>query len=177
MNLYVVRHGETNNNKENRFNGQNDQSLNNTGIEQAKITAQKVRELDIDLIICSPLVRTKQTLDIINVNNIPVIFEERIMERDTGDYVGKLISDVDMSDWYEINPTIKYPTAESIKDLYTRASKILDEIKMKYDNKNILLVTHGDFIKMIKAYVNGVPEDGNFEVIEAKNCEILKYKI
>lgn len=84
MKLYVIRHGQTNDNVNNIINGRSNEELNETGKEQARQMKNKIEALDIDLIICSPLIRTKQTANIINSKNIPVIFDERIIERDTG---------------------------------------------------------------------------------------------
>ena len=62
MKLYVIRHGETDCNKENKYNCRYDEDINETGIEQAKKAGEKVKTLDIDLIICSPMKSTKQTM-------------------------------------------------------------------------------------------------------------------
>ena len=93
MKLYVIRHGLTKCNVEKKYNGKLDEDINETGIEQAKKAQKIIKDLDIDLIICSPLLRAKHTCDIINVNNIPVIYDERIEERDCGIYTGKEIGE------------------------------------------------------------------------------------
>ena len=84
MKLYVIRHGQTKCNKENKYNCRLDEDINEIGIKQAEEASKIVKNLDIDLIICSPMIRTKHTCEIVNVNNIPVIYDERIMERDGG---------------------------------------------------------------------------------------------
>ena len=85
MNIYVIRHGRTNNNDLGLFNGRNDEDINDIGIEQAKKVRDTLRKINIDLIICSPMKRTKHTANIININNIPIIYDNRLIERDTGD--------------------------------------------------------------------------------------------
>ena len=84
MKLYVVRHGRTNCNDEGKYNGKLDEDINETGIKQAEEARKKVEKLDIDLIICSPLLRTKHTSNIINANNISIIYDKRLEERDSG---------------------------------------------------------------------------------------------
>ena len=52
MNLYVIRHGRTNNNDKHLFNGRTDEDINETGIKQAKMAKEELKNLPIDLIIC-----------------------------------------------------------------------------------------------------------------------------
>ena len=55
MNIYVVRHGRTNNNDLGLFNGRTDEDINDTGIEQAKKVRDFLKAINIDLIVCSPM--------------------------------------------------------------------------------------------------------------------------
>ena len=76
MNLYVVRHGQTEWNVLKKMQGSADIPLNKTGIEQAYKMQEKLDCIDIDLIICSPLNRAKQTAEIINQNKrLPIIYD------------------------------------------------------------------------------------------------------
>lgn len=82
MNLYVVRHGKTIVNALDLINARNNIGLNRTGKGQAQMAAKQVENTKIDLIICSPLKRTRQTCKIINKNKIQVIYDDRLLERD-----------------------------------------------------------------------------------------------
>ena len=66
MAVLMTRHGQTDQNVEKRVQGKADIELNATGIEQAKITSEKLKDEKIDIIISSPLKRAKQTAEIIN---------------------------------------------------------------------------------------------------------------
>ena len=61
MKLYVVRHVQTNCNKEHKYNCRLNEEINDEGIKQAIETSDKVKKLNLDLIICSPMKRTKHT--------------------------------------------------------------------------------------------------------------------
>ena len=61
MKIYIVRHGQTKCNVENKYNCRLDEDINEMGIEQAKQAREKVKKINIDLIICSPMKRTKHT--------------------------------------------------------------------------------------------------------------------
>ena len=96
MAVLMTRHGQTDWNVEKRVQGKADIELNATGIEQAKITSEKLKDEKIDIIISSPLKRAKQTAEIINQTlNCPIIYEDGISERDFGEFEGKQRTDFD----------------------------------------------------------------------------------
>ena len=66
MKIYVLRHGQTSWNVDRKIQGKQDTELNEVGIKQAYEAKKKFNTLNIDLIMCSPLKRTKQTAQIIN---------------------------------------------------------------------------------------------------------------
>ena len=65
MNMFVTRHGQTNWNKEGKVQGLADIELNEEGIKQALTTKELLDSEPIDLILCSPLLRARQTAEII----------------------------------------------------------------------------------------------------------------
>lgn len=177
MNLYVTRHGQTDGNLYRIMDGIKDIDINEEGIKQANITKELLKDVQFDLVICSPLIRTKHTMEIININNAPVIYDDRIIERDCGEFLGMSWDSFDR-DWYwNYNNKTIYEKAESIDTLFKRVYEFLDDIKEKYNDKTILLVTHSGVTKVINCYFNGVPEDGNLQVIGLKNCEVKMYEL
>lgn len=177
MKIYVIRHGQTNVNIENRINSLNDDDLNETGINQAKALREKVKNIDYDFIISSPLERTKHTAELLNAKELPIYFDKRLLERDAGKLTKALISSIDRNDWWSINPREDYEDAETVKNLILRLEEFLNEIKAKYQDKNIILVTHGGVSKAIRCYFEGIPEDENLRVYKHDNCEIKEYKL
>lgn len=178
MKLYVIRHGQTNCNKENKYNCRLDEDINEIGIKQAEEARKKVKNLDIDLIICSPMIRTKHTCGIINVNNIPVIYDERLMERIGGKLTNTVLDDYYYTDYYNYYSTNIVEGLETLPELFKRVHSLLDEIKEKYKDKNILLVTHGAVARTIQFYFEPIPDDGMLlNVSGQKNCEIKKYEM
>lgn len=87
--------------------------------------------------------RTKHVTEIININNIPVIYDERIIERELGKY-----------------ETYNYK-----------------DIKEKYPDKKILLVTHGGVTRGIYCNAYGIPEDGDLSLLNQKNCELKECEV
>lgn len=89
MEILLTRHGQTDWNVLKKVQGKADIELNKKGIEQAEATRDTLKNEKIDLILCSPLKRAKQTADIINQErNIPIIIDERVSERDFGEFEG-----------------------------------------------------------------------------------------
>lgn len=80
MKIYIIRHGEVPHNALKQYNDE-DEDLTETGIMQAKDLRNKIKGMKFDVIISSPLIRTKHTADIINVNKNQIIFDDRIKER------------------------------------------------------------------------------------------------
>lgn len=176
MNLFVVRHGQTDWNLEERMQGRTDIKLNTTGISQAEKVREKLLSENIDLIICSPLLRTKKTAEIINKGrNIPILFDERVIERNGGEFEGTVITDFDWEEFISYSKNIRYNLAESTHDFFNRVYAFLDDISEKHPDKNVLVVTHGGVSLPINCYFNSIPDDSKLNSLILNNCEIAKY--
>lgn len=179
MNLYLVRHGQTNLNKEHIVQGIINAKLNDTGIKQAQEIKKEIDKLTIDLVICSPLIRTRETTSIIlNKRNIPILYDNRIIERYAGDFEGKSDKSYDhIKSWnYKLNSDLD-ANIEKIRDLLERTKLFLEDIKNKYPNKNILIVSHEACIRALHYNIIGYNENTNFKDLKIDNCCLLKYKI
>ena len=94
--IYVIRHGQTDWNIQKRVMGRHDEPLNETGLHQAEEAKNNLMNTKIDIIICSPLKRARQTAEVINEGrNIPIVYDDRITERDFGEFEGKQTKDFD----------------------------------------------------------------------------------
>ena len=89
MKLYVVRHGQTDNNLNGIIQGISNTPLNDYGRKQASELKEKLNDISFDLILSSPLQRAKETAEIINNNKTKIIIDNRLIERNTGDFEGK----------------------------------------------------------------------------------------
>lgn len=175
MKIYVIRHGETEKNR-NKIIADINEDINENGINQAMKAGEKIRNMKIDLIICSPAKRTKHTLKLLKLDSrIPIIYDNRLIERDVGIYENEKFENLDWSKFWNYYDE-KYKQLESMKNVHNRISSLLDELKEKYKEKNILLVTHGGVGRAIYWYVKGIPKDGNVP-LDIGNCEIKEYEI
>ena len=162
--IYVVRHGETDWNKNGICQGKTNISLNENGIAQAKVLKDKINVNLIDICYVSPLNRTIETAKIITNNKLDLIIDDRIVERGFGTLEGKPFN----YDEYDI---------EAIKEVLKRAKDFLDYLNKTYDNKNILIISHGAFIKALYFNIVGYNSKTDFLSFFPKNGEVLEFDI
>ncbi|MFA5777943.1 MAG: class I tRNA ligase family protein [Candidatus Paceibacterota bacterium] len=146
---FVMRHGESENNVQNILsNSLNDNyHLTEKGKEQVRKSAQELKNAKIDLVIYSPLTRTKETAEIIisslGIKKEQTIEEDSLLEWNVGKYNGKKIDDLLKEFPHTLIRFEKRPEGgESYTDVKNRVGKLIYELESKYTNKNILLVTH-----------------------------------
>ena len=180
MNLYIMRHGETKMNKENLHNGQIDEDLSDVGISQAKDAIKNLEGIKFDIIYCSPLKRARHTCSIININNTPVIYDDRLKERTLGALDGKNIEKEGLSNenYYDYYYKSNIKGFEEWKEIFSRVHVFLDELKTK-NYKNVLIVAHGGILRATHYYFNSIPEDGNLltKYKGSENCQINRYEL
>ena len=177
MELYVVRHGETNENKTKMMQGNMDTLLNDTGRSQAFDVKNKLENTKIDLIISSPKSRALETAKIISGGNIPIITDERLLSRDHGEFQGKTRYEVDLEDYWNIKVNRQYEKAESVGHMFERVTDLLNDIKKKYSDKTVLITTHSGICRILYYYFNGIPESGSLLEYESTNCSLEKYEL
>lgn len=127
--IYIVRHGKTDWNVQGIMQGSVDISLNEEGIKQVKEMSKTIDLSSIDICMCSPLKRAKETAKLIVGNKKKIICDELLRERNFGNYEGKKVDfDLIFRQWdYKLND--KEGNIESIKDCLERAKKFLDKVK------------------------------------------------
>lgn len=176
MQLYILRHGQTDGNKTKMMQGNLDIELNDVGREQALEARKKISKLGIDLVICSPLKRTKETA-IIACPSTPIIYDERLRSRNHGEFEGMSRDAIDIKEYWNIRENKQYKEAESVQALYNRVVSLLDDIKKKYAGKTVLLVTHSGITRILYYYFHGIPEDGDLTGYESVNASIESYTL
>ena len=174
MKVYIVRHGEVPHNVLKQYNS-TDKDLNEVGVLQANALKEKIKELNYDIVISSPLIRARHTASIINVHNKEVIIDERIKERSPGDLSGKSLAVTNREEFWNYNTKIQYGTSEDIKEFFRRVYDFLDELKKK-EYSSVLVVAHSGVSKAFSAYFEGLG-DGLFLNRGLKNCEIKEYEL
>ena len=143
--------------------------------DEAKAKIEEIKNLDINLIFCSPLNRAAQTAKIVSNRKIPIIYNDSLTERCFGDFEGKKSLEYS-NEYYNYNANLQTNNVEPIQDLCNRVYSFLDEIPRTYKDKKILLVTHGATARVINTYFNGLSKDGYIERIPIDNCTIKEFE-
>ena len=172
--IYVIRHGQTDWNKEGRIQGQVNVPLNDEGVRQAWEAHDAIAGVKFDAVFCSPLERTRQTCKIAYGGD-DVIYDDRLMERDFGENDGVKRAEVDFAAFWTPGSAEHSACGESIDEMTARVVSFLDEINSKYKGKDILIVTHGGVIMIMKAYFCGMPKDNNFLEYLVTNGAVTKF--
>eukprot|EP01064_Diplonema_japonicum_P029682 TRINITY_DN4865_c2_g1_i2.p1 TRINITY_DN4865_c2_g1~~TRINITY_DN4865_c2_g1_i2.p1 ORF type:complete len:203 (+),score=47.40 TRINITY_DN4865_c2_g1_i2:47-655(+) len=182
--IYIVRHGQDEDNAALILNGHRDMPLTEMGREQAKAVAAKIATIGVDAVLASPLQRANFTGRAIHeACNLPKENFHTIdilKERDFGVLTGQPVANIQKVAGDSILQTdkvtyfLEVPGAEVFPDLLTRGRTILDFVNENFAGKKVVLVGHGDINKMIRAaYLNWTWEEGlktayvgNTDVIE-----------
>jgi broad specificity phosphatase PhoE len=159
----LVRHGETDHNKQGRFCGRSDPPLNARGQKQASLAANHLAQRQIDHVFASPAVRAQQTAQAINNGwGKPITSDERLWETDYGRWEGKNISECRAADpqaWQQwLSDTSSAPHGgETAVAVANRTRAWLDEILMRYQGQTLLVAAHGGSLQTIICHLMETP--------------------
>lgn len=174
MKVYIVRHGEVLHNALKIYNNENE-DLNENGVKQAEELKYKIKDLEFNVIISSPLIRAKHTAEIINVKNKDILIDNRLEERNPGDLSGQPLEVTNREEYWNYYTEIQYGTSENIQEFFERVYSFLDELKTR-DYESVLIVAHSGVSKVFSGYFEGI-QDGKFLNRGLKNCEIKEYEL
>ena len=178
MKLYIVRHGETDWNKNKMMQGNTDVPLNQNGINQALNISKVLEDRTIDVCYSSPLSRAYETAKLIT-NNGNIIIDKRLEERELGEFEGKNSSLYDTHYYWDRKINSSLYGVEAANDLIVRVKTFYDELKEKYKDQdlNILIVTHGAIVRSLNFIIEGYDDNTNFALFDVPNCHVFEYKI
>lgn len=158
MKLYLIRHGETIGNKQ-EFHQVPETPLTETGIEQVKRVAKRLKSRNIGLIYASTHDRTKKTAEIISeVIGAPIELWGNLTEiRRPKEIVGKSANDPKIRKIEDLlfenfgKKGWRYSDEENFEDLLIRGKSVLNHLLDRHKDQTVLCVSHGTFIKVIIA--------------------------
>lgn len=150
MQLFAVRHGETEWNKAGKQQGHLNSDLTKLGLLQARAMAHGLSGYKIDYMYTSDLGRALQTADIIsNVLKLEYVTEPSLRERNLGILQGltmqefKIRFPADAEKFAGRDPDYVIPLGESVRQRYERSINFINELTEKYPAANVLVVCHG----------------------------------
>lgn len=165
MLIYIVRHGETEMNKLAVLQGRMDEPLNEAGRYLAHLTGRAMKDIRFDECISSPLVRAKETVEIIlreNEHPVEVETDDRLMEIAFGDMEGKKAAEMGLEGKLLFSDPFAFRGAangERIRDVCERTQAFLKELIARDDGRTYLIGTHGCALRAMLNFLYGDPAD------------------
>jgi len=148
--IFLARHGETDYNAERRFQGQGDVPLNARGIEQARELAQIAAQREWASLWASPLVRTRQTAEIVaEAIGLPPRYDRRFAEHDVGRWQDMLFDDVERTEpqgWaaYQAGgEDFRFPLGESLEEQQERVVAGLVDVTQSHELPALIVCHRG----------------------------------
>lgn len=185
MKLYLIRHGETDLNKQRILQGHSDFELNDYGRELAEKTREGLKDVMFDIVFTSPLKRAKETAEILVRGREPqplFIEDRRIQEISFGEFEGLCcgkehynIPDKDFNYFFQAPDKYRVPKGgESFEEVIARTGEFLKEItgKQEYADKTVLVSTHGCALKALLANIRPTPLAEFWGQGVHKNCAV-----
>lgn len=183
MNIYLIRHGETDWNLELKIQGQADIPLNDTGRQQARSAAQKTAGIPVDIAYASPLKRARETAEIFLAGRegCPLLIDPRLKEISYGVREGQSLERIRKCPFLRLHNYFVHPekyvpprNGETIRELKARCRSFLDEEVYGCEPRvsSMMIFTHGAFIKAAISIVSQRPDRDFWAGAEAKNCSV-----
>ena len=176
--LWLVRHGESTWNSAGLAQGHNDEAeLTERGLRQAAQAAAQFGYRPVRAIYASDLRRAQQTAAAFAaVLGLPVHPDARLRERSLGVLEGTSHAAIGpaatgLGDGLVIDPDVRPPAGESVRDLYLRAASFCDDLAASLSGPvladtalagpggDVLVIAHGGTVRVLDAYTSGVPVD------------------
>lgn len=161
MKLYILRHGETEWNREDRVQGRMDSPLTEKGMKDIASMAEELSFIPIDICYTSDLPRAKKTAEgLINDRKIQIIEEEALRELPLGPWEGKLFKEVQKDPlsvvYFETPERFSFPGLVNFHDLYKGIEEFIRKLE-KDPKDHVLIVAHGVSIRALLNVLEGVP--------------------
>ncbi len=182
--LILTRHGETDWNVAQRFQGQSDVPLNARGRQQAKQLAARLSNEDLNAIYASDLSRAWETAKAIAAqHDCPLIAEPRLREGDFGEWEGCTFPELEKTDpelvkaWMEDIGHFTPPGGETLHEVAARIAAAYADIAQKHtQDETTLIVAHGGSLQMLIRHLLELPVD-KFWQFHLSHCSISKIAV
>ncbi len=178
--IYLVRHGITLANKENRFAGRTDEELHEEGVEQILQVGEQLRDKKITAVYCGPSRRTFQSAEILgSILKAPVTSLAEFDEISIPHWDGLTKDEIrqkhgnEYPTWYESPEIFQLPGCENLKQVQTRAVEAVKLLLAQHPSERLLLVSHLIVLRCLVLYCREL-EVKDFRSIKIDNGSIIK---
>lgn len=171
--LILIRHGETDWNRELRFQGHVDVPLNATGHEQSRRLAERLlaERLVVDHLVCSDLIRTRETATpslqvLLPGQHVDTLIDSSLREQSFGVVDGMRVDDIKdchgeaWAQWLRFEADSGMPGGETTRQFHTRVMDAMRRIAQQHAGKTVMVVTHGGVLDMVWRTAHGTGLEG-----------------
>ncbi len=178
--IYLIRHGKTQANKENRFAGRTDESLHPDGVRQLTEIKEKIKDIAVNVIYAGPLQRTRQSAAIVARESSTKLYsEEGFIDINLPHWDGLTKDEIrwrfgaEYPTWLESPDKFYVKGCESLLDVQKRAVRAVERISREQAGKTVLLVTHLIVARCLLLHYRGQPM-ADFRSVKVDNGEVVK---
>ena len=172
--LIVIRHGETDWNRQHRFQGQIDVPLNAIGLEQADRLSRRLADEPVDVLVCSDLQRARSTAEALSrVRGLQPVIEPLWREQGFGVLEGLDVGTIQQrqadlwSQWTRHDADYALPGGgESNQAFHARVMRAMQVLLVAHAGRRVVVVTHGGVLDMLWRTAHALPLHG------ARACDI-----
>ena len=162
--LYLIRHCQTGSNKQHLFQGRIDTDINEEGARQLDLLAERFRDIPLDAVYSSPLLRARRTAEAVaRYRSLPVRQDPRLIEIDVGAWEGRSWDRLLLEDpercrlWLEEPGLFQAEGGETMEAVYARMGEALLDIAAAHPGERVAVVSHGCAIRNALCFARGWP--------------------
>jgi len=180
--LVIVRHGQSEGNRDRVFTGHGPSPLTERGRREAEATARRIAEKPVSAIFSSDLPRALETAaPIVEKAGLPLVADGALRERNFGDLTGTSFTDIEARHpdvWRALlarDPLFRPPGGESNADCRARIAGFVDALLARGVEGRVVLVSHGVAINQLLYHLLGVPAELPPPVVfRVDNCSVQR---
>ena len=183
--MILARHGETDWNRDGRWQGHADRPLNDAGRRQAKELGYQLRDEAIGAVYASDLARARETAEIVAApRGLRVRTDPRLREVDIGRWAGLTLAEAEarypesVARWRAADPEQSFEAGETYAAMGERVVEALAEIACRHPEDHVLVVLHGGPIRAVLAHEAGISyEEQRHRRQHLENCGLVRIAV
>jgi 2,3-bisphosphoglycerate-dependent phosphoglycerate mutase len=184
--LILARHGETDWNRDGRWQGHADEPLNDRGREQARALAEELAGEPVTAVYASDLSRARETAEIVaeRLEQRRVEIDPRLREVDVGGWSGLTTTEIEarypgeVVRWRASDPAHTFDGGESYAAMTERVVEALTDIAGRHPGEHVVVVLHGGPIRALLAHAAGISyEEQRHRRAHLDNCGFVRVAV
>ena len=177
MQISLVRCGQTEECFLRKIEGRKNVLMNDSGRRQCQRLRNRIQDNVYDYCFMSPLVRCVETAMILIGDRVEMIPDKRLIDRDMGELEGNNREEYNLYKFWDYTLNKSDYNVEPLKELFSRCRDFLDYLKQKYNDCNVIIVTHEEVYRCLRHLLLNHTLKGNLLEPIIENCQIESFKL